>query len=155
MLVTTHRIVHAEFAATAFDGAGARAYGGRWSSPGVAVVYTSGSIPLAMLEVLVHLPAPKLLEDYRLFTLGVPKRLITAFPAPRLPRAWRESPPPPETQAIGDAWVASGRSAVLRLPSTLDPGSYNYLLNPAHKDFKRIRIGRPSRFPFDRRLAPR
>ncbi len=153
MLVNAHRIVRSRFARSAFDGEGARAFGGRWSSPGIAVVYVSSSVPLAMLEVVVHLPAPRLLEDYVLISLRIPERLIEALAPRRLPKDWRESPPPPDAQRIGDDWVASGRYAVLRVPSVLDPGSANYLLNPAHATFKQIEIGRPQRFPFDGRLT--
>jgi hypothetical protein len=32
------------------------------------------------------------------------------------------------------------------------PGENNYLLNPAHPKFKRIRIGKPERFQLDVRL---
>jgi hypothetical protein len=32
---------------------------------------------------------------------------------------------------------------------------FNYVLNPAHSDFTRIRMGTPLPFPFDGRLIPR
>ena len=50
------RIVQAHVADRAFTGEGARRYGGRWNSKGFAVIYTSSSISLAILEVLVHIP---------------------------------------------------------------------------------------------------
>ena len=49
------RIIKSRFAAEAFSGEGARLYGGRWNSPGTAMVYTAGSVSLATLELLVHL----------------------------------------------------------------------------------------------------
>ena len=153
MMVTAHRIVRSRFGRSAFDGEGARTFGGRWSSPGTVVVYVSSSVPLAMLEVVVHLPAPRLLEDYVLISLRIPERLIEVLAPRRLPEDWRESPPSPGAQRIGDDWAVSGRSAVLRVPSALDPGSANYLLNPAHAAFKQIKIGLPQRFPFDGRLT--
>jgi RES domain-containing protein len=48
--------------------------------------------------------------------------------------------------------VKESRSAVLELPSVIIPAEPNYLLNPTHSDFKRIRIGKPTSFSFDPRL---
>jgi len=56
------RIVQTHVADRAFTGEGARRYGGRWNSKGYAAVYTSGSISLAILEVLVHIPIYDILE---------------------------------------------------------------------------------------------
>ena len=55
-------------------------------------------------------------------------------------------------KAVGDDWVWAVRSAVLALPSVLISGEPNYLLNPAHPDFKKISIGKPEPFAFDPRL---
>ena len=55
-------------------------------------------------------------------------------------------------KAVGDGWVRAARSAVLALPSVLISGEPNYLLNPAHPDFKKISIGKPEPFAFDPRL---
>jgi RES domain-containing protein len=57
-------LIQAEYAAHAFDGEGARLYGGRWNSPGRPVVYTAGSLALAALEVLVHLKSRLTLSRY-------------------------------------------------------------------------------------------
>ena len=59
------RIVSARFQAQAFDGEGARLHGGRWNNPGARVVYCAGSVSLATLEMLVHLPGSALLPSYR------------------------------------------------------------------------------------------
>src|SRR4029453_7660900 len=52
--ITVYRIVEAEKVDTAFTGDDTLENGGRWTEPGDAVVYTSGSLPLAVLEALVH-----------------------------------------------------------------------------------------------------
>ena len=52
-------------------------------------------------------------------------------------------------------WVKERRSAVLALPSTVSPADTNFLLNPLHPDFKRIRIASPIDFEFDSRLVNR
>ena len=71
----------------------------------------------------------------------------------QLPRTWRDDPPPTKVRAIGDTWVVGGTSAVLRVPSALVPGENNFLLNPRHEDFRKLRIGKPLPFRFDPRLA--
>jgi RES domain-containing protein len=73
----------------------------------------------------------------------------------KLPLNWRISPPPQETKEIGDRWTQERRSAVLALPSAISPADTNFLLNPEHSDFKRIRIHPPINFDFDPRLLDR
>jgi RES domain-containing protein len=144
------RIVRAKHAPTAFTGQGAAKTGGRWNSRGVLVVYTSGTKSLATLENLVHLNPPLAFKCVAL-PVQFDEALVECFPLKKLPADWRLAPPPPATKAIGDAWVQASRSAVLALPSVIT-GETNYLLNPAHVDFKRIKIGKPEPFTFDPRL---
>jgi RES domain-containing protein len=56
-------------------------------------------------------------------------------------------------RSIGDAWISRAILPVLRVPSAVIPAEYNFLLNPSHKDFEKLRIGKPQRFQFDRRLT--
>lgn len=148
------RLTKSKYLATAWDGEGAKAAGGRWNSAGVPVVYTSGTLSLALVEVLVHLTA-EILPAYSAVPVEFEESLVAIVAPERLPRHWKDSPPPPATQAIGAEWVASGTSAVLRVPSVVVPGEFNFLLNPAHRDFRRITIGAPMAFPFDPRLTSR
>ncbi|MBL9174387.1 MAG: RES family NAD+ phosphorylase [Verrucomicrobiales bacterium] len=143
------RIVKETHAASAFSGEGARLYGGRWNSPGTGVVYTSGSRALAALETLVHLNPPVIFR-YVAIPIQWEDGLVERVAA--LPAEWTQEPPPPATMGIGDLWVREARSAVLELPSVIVPGEPNYLLNPAHPDFRRIAIGKPEPFSFDPRL---
>ena len=149
---TVWRFVKTKYAATAWDGEGAHEYGGRWNSPGTRVAYASGSVSLAMLEVLVHLNASQLFASYSLVSARIPDRLVQVFPRDQLPANWKESPAPAEAATIGDAWVASGRSVALALPSAIVDTELNYLLNPAHRDFSRVTLGIPRKYPFDARL---
>jgi RES domain-containing protein len=144
------RIVKAERAVAAFDGEGARLYGGRWNSPGVRVAYTSGSKALAALETLVHL-TPPVIPRYVIIPLQFDDAMVEVLPTPLLPPDWTAEPPPSSVQRLGDAWVKSGKSPVLTVPSVLT-GENNFLLNPDQRDFRRIRIGKPEPFAFDPRL---
>jgi RES domain-containing protein len=146
------RIVQERYSREAFTGEGARLYGGRWNSVGHAAVYAAGSRSLAVLEMLVHLNGPQLLSSYLLYEVEFPESLITEMNVGDLPRDWRDDPAPRSTQAIGDAWIRGGASAVLRVPSVLIPEERNYLLNPRHVEFGRIRVSGAERFAFDARL---
>lgn len=145
------RIIKEKHAATAFSGEGAAKTGGRWNSRGLPVVYTSSTKSLAALESLVHLNPPVLFK-YVAIRIKFDDALLEILPPKSLPSDWLVEPPPPSSKAIGDAWVGEARSAVLALPSVLISGEPNYLLNPAHPDFKKISIGKPERFAFDPRL---
>lgn len=135
----------------AFDGEGARLFGGRWNSAGTPAVYASGTMSLAVLETLVHLNPPMRLS-WVSFELVFDERLVETLSATNLPADWAEEPPPPSSKQIGDEWVRAARSAVLQVPSVIIPSESNYLLNPGHPDFRKIQIGEPAPFLFDPRL---
>lgn len=145
------RIVKEKHAATAFDGEGAALCGGRWNSTGTRLVYTSGSKALATLESLVHLNPPVVFR-YVAIEVVFDEALLEKFPAKHLPPDWTGEPPPPSAQQIGDLWVKQARSVILELPSVIIPSEPNYLINPAHPDFKKLKLGKPEPFSFDARL---
>jgi len=146
------RIVKARLAKEAFSGEGARLYGGRWNSPGSPVIYTASSISLAMLEMLVHIQSRDLLSKYVVFQVEFDESLVTEIDLKSLPSDWHTSPVAPEVQSVGDQWIASNASAVLRVPSALVDSESNYLLNPHHPQFKKIVVGKPQSIQFDPRL---
>jgi RES domain-containing protein len=142
--VVAWRIVKRRLARTAFNGEGARRFGGRWNSKGVAVVYLAQSQSLAALEILVHIDSPQFLEHYVAVPVSIEPNLITRIDISSLPKGIR---------AIGDDWVTLASSAVLQVPSVFVPLENNFLLNPRHPDFPRLRIGKPVPFKFDPRLT--
>lgn len=138
--------------ASAFDGEGARVYGGRWNSPGTAVVYVSESLAVAMLEILVHVEYAPTLLSYSYIEVGIPGTLVERLDETALAADWTRQPPGPATQAIGDQWVKEARSAALRVPSAIVPGGFNFLLNPRHPDFPHLVLAPARAFQFDSRL---
>jgi len=149
-----YRLVKARWAATALDGNGARAYGGRWNSPGTAMLYASQSIALAALELLVHLRRDQVLGSYRLFTLEIPDASVLRITASDLPADWRADLLPLSTARLGDGWVASGQSVALLVPSTIIPREHNLLISPTHPEFAGVAQGAASEpFGYDPRLA--
>jgi RES domain-containing protein len=155
LILSAWRITKQKHARSAFDGEGARLFGGRWNSPGVPMIYTAQSRALAALEMLVHLDSPDLLNKYVLFEVSMDPSYVRDLDIANLPRNWKADPTSAKVQAIGDDWVAAATSAVLRVPSTLVPGEFNFLLNPRHRDFGKLRIGTVIPFQFDPRLARR
>jgi RES domain-containing protein len=146
------RIVKARHAGTAFDGEGPRVRGGRWNSPGTALVYASQSISLAVLETLVHFERESPLPELVVISCRFPDPLMSEIDGSALPDHWRSYPAPPELQQIGDEWIKSRRSAVLAVPSAIIESERNYLLNPQHAGFSSIEIGASQPFAFDLRL---
>jgi RES domain-containing protein len=150
--LSSWRLVKRKHRHTAFSGEGARLYGGRWNSPGVAVVYTAGSPSLAALELLVHLEAADLLRKYVFFEVRIDESSIAEINAAALPKDWKAEPPPASARSLGDTWLARGSSAVLRIPSAIVPVESNFLLNPGHADFVKLEFRGPWPFQFDPRL---
>lgn len=147
------RICQARFSSTAFDGEGAFRDGGRWNSEGVRVVYVGGSAALAVLEILVHVGE---LDDlyripYVLIPVDFEPELVSEPKV--LPSGWYQDPPPLEAAAVGDKWVASQVSLLLKVPSAVIRSEFNYLINPSHPQFGELVIGTPEPFRFDSRLG--
>jgi len=149
------RIVRQRRAAAAFTGEGARLYGGRWSSPGRRVIYVSEHQSTAALEIFVHAFPFVPGEKYQAFRLAWADSLTEIFPTKNLPARWRSSPPPPANMEIGDRWLRERRSVALALPSAISPADTNFLLNPEHSNFHRVRITAPIEYEFDPRLLGR
>ena len=150
-MLSVWRITTAAFARSAFSGEGARLYGGRWNPKGVPMVYTAANQSLAMLEMLVQ--DQPLRARYVMIEARIPSAVsIDRVRVDDLPSDWREIGARGKLQAIGAEWARKRSTAVLTVPSTIVPPESNYLLNPLHADFKRIKIGKPSTFETDLRL---
>lgn len=147
------RICDVKYTKTAFDGQGAKKYGARWNPTGTEVVYTSSSLALAALELLVHLGVKASPKSYVAIPVDIPEGLlIDRVDENNLPSNWRDDPPPSTLTNVGKQWINSGGSAVLRVPSVVIDEEYNYLINPNHRDFAQLIIGAARTFQFDLRL---
>ncbi len=148
------RLDNAKWTAQAFSGAGAALAGGRWNPIGVHVVYASRHLATAVLEKFIHLPKPVpaamtfVQSEIDFGGIAVERPARAALPA-----NWREEPAPLTTQQFGLEWFRSSRSAILAVPSAIVPDEENYVLNPAHPDFRKVKVSKPVRFVFDPRLA--
>ncbi len=136
-----------------FDGEGARLYGGRWNRPGTPIVYTSGSLSLAVLELFVHVDTDLAPSGMVAIPADIPENLIVdRLDITKLPKTWRAYPAPEALKDIITAWIDKASTAVLAVPSAVIPSEQNYLLNPKHPDFKRIRVQSSIPFEFDPRM---
>jgi RES domain-containing protein len=116
-------------------------------------VYTSSTLALAALEMLVHLDPEDASREYVAIPADIPPTVRVGHLAPSdLPRSWRDHPAPSELADIGSRWAERGETAILAVPSAVIPQELNYLLNPRHPAFKRIHVGKPEPFSFDPRL---
>ncbi len=150
--LTLWRLSPVYHADKAMSGDGSYRRGGRWNPPGIRVVYCADSRSLALVEVLANVRRPALLgsQPWVVIRVDVPENLVER--PQRVPETWRETPYTTAPQAFGAEWVQAQRSVTLRVPSVVVPGEFNYLLNPAHPQFKKVRIGKPEPFSFDPRL---
>jgi RES domain-containing protein len=147
------RISKRKYADAAFNGEGARRIGGRWNSRGQGMVYTSGTLSLAALEVLVHLEAEDVGTMLASMRVDVPTAVeVSYLEIAQLPPNWRNIPAPTILAELGDRWFQSGETAILAVPSVVIPVEYNYLVNPTHPDFTKFMLDSPQFFEFDPRL---
>ncbi|AUB81712.1 RES family NAD+ phosphorylase [Candidatus Thiodictyon syntrophicum] len=154
--MTSFRLVDEDYLESAFSGDGARLYGGRWNTPGVAVIYTAQSLSLAQLELLVHLEADDVLRrHWRYFAVEVDSRAILVCESwADLPPDYAAWPAPASTRALGERWIAESVSVGLSVPSAVTPGEHNILLNPAHPGYAAaVVVGAPRPLRLDRRLV--
>jgi RES domain-containing protein len=147
------RLIKKALKAEAFSGEGARLAGGRWNLAGTPVVYLSESLSLAALELFVHLPVAARRIELVAFEVRVPDDVrIDDLDEARLPKMWREEPVPEETQKLGSEWAKGVNALLLRVPSVVVPIESNFVLNPAHPDYKALKISPPKPFSFDPRM---
>jgi RES domain-containing protein len=152
-VIRAWRIVRSRFAEDAFSGEGARRHSGRWHSAGQRVVYTASSLPLATLELLVHVSRPDTAFPYSVVTCWFPEAIVEDLDRSRLPADWRTYPAPAALQQIGNEWLRNRSSAVLCVPSAVLETEMNYLLNPEHDDFRSVDVELPSPLTLDPRLV--
>ncbi len=147
------RICKAKHRAAAFSGDGAARYPGRWNGAGRRIVYLGESRSLAALETLVHTEDLSMLASMAWVAIPVEfDDTLVSVPG-TLPADWSAIPPGAGTRNVGDKWIDERRSLLLRVPSVVTKGEFNYLLNPLHPDFPRIKVGRAESFNFDGRFG--
>ncbi|MEC5158296.1 RES family NAD+ phosphorylase [Chryseobacterium sp. MP_3.2] len=150
-----YRVEREKYLNTTLSGTGASmSKGYRWNSLNTRVVYTAESRALATLEVSVHLDLAEDLPNDRFYIeIDIPDDIaIQEVKIEDLPADWNSKPPTITTQIIGDDFVLENGAAILKVPSSIIPQEYNYLINPNHHDSKKIKITATTAMEFDSRF---
>jgi RES domain-containing protein len=134
------------------SGTGAEKAGGRWNSKGMAMLYTSESRALCTTEIAVHTALGNMPDGYHLITIELPDTAIFEIDAANLPADWKSIPHANSTQLIGDDFLRNAQFLIMKAPSVVVPGDFNYLVNPAHPLFKKVKLLKTEPFEFDKRL---
>ena len=132
------------------SGEGARLKGGRWNSKGFPVVYTSTTISLSLLELVIHSTFYEEIQSNWLMKLDMPDSFTASLTDLSLKPDWMDDPD--YSRFIGNSFLKSKKSLLLQVPSAIIPEEYNILINPLHPDMKKIKIIKASPFQFDSRL---
>ncbi|MGB7600310.1 MAG: RES family NAD+ phosphorylase [Candidatus Sulfotelmatobacter sp.] len=155
-MTRVYRILRKAYVRSPLDGEGAYRYGGRWSSAGTRLAYTSEHQSLAMLEYFVHLDSDNAPADLVLVTAEIPddlsrERIVEQY----LPSFWRKSPAPAELARLGDEFARRAKHCILIVPSALAPNENNWILNPQHPGFRRIVLSELEPLRYDPRMFGR
>jgi RES domain-containing protein len=149
--VRVWRIATAAHAAC--DGEGTRRHGSRWTPRGIPAAFTSSTLSLAALERFVHTDSDLEPVDLVVIPIDISENIsIESVHLEDLAPDWRSFPARPALPAIGEQWFRASRTAVLSVPSVVIPHERNFVLNPAHRDFALLSIGRSEPFSFDPRM---
>ena len=133
------------------SGFGAANFPGRWNSKGVYVLYTAATPSLALLESVVHMD--KIVQsEYSMARIFIPDDSFVLLQESSLPEGWAAFPPPEGLKKFGDNFIRGQKALALKLPSSIMPEDYNLLINPAHPEFKNVKIESVRDITIDDRL---
>lgn len=125
----------------------------RWNKDNEYVIYTSQSRALCTLEMVAHRNSRMKKLDYRLLRISLPsdKKYYAEVKA-LLPDDWRSLKHYSLLQNLGSDWYRGKSRLILKVPSVLIPGEYNFVINTNHADFPKVRIAANDPFIWDQRL---
>lgn len=145
-----YRICNEKFS-TDLTGSGAKLFGGRWNSKGFAMLYTSEHISLSALEMLVHNHFQDFAVPLTLLKIALPTTTsIKEIKNYKLKQDWQNDAS--YTKFIGNEFVKSEADLFLKVPSAIIAEENNVLINPLHKDFKKVKIIEHKIFNTDKRF---
>jgi RES domain-containing protein len=133
-------------------GEGARLFGGRWNQTGIPCLYTSSSRALSVLEYSVNVNLGRILRNLTITTIEIPEDDIRVLAISELPGDWRNAPAPSSTKDFGTKLLRTDNQFLIRIPSTVIPEEFNYLINPRHSRVSECRILEVKDFVYDLRI---
>lgn len=132
------------------SGNGAAINGSRWNSKNIRMLYAGEYISLSILESLVHLRHIDIPQKQYLLSIQIPEIELQDILLSKLKNNWQQHVS--YTQWIGDQFVSAGKQLILKVPSAIVPQEHNFLINPLHKDFKKVKIVGSELLELDKRL---
>lgn len=133
------------------SGTGAKLTGARWNSKGFPMLYTAEHISLAILEMLVHTRFKDAGVQYDILTIQVPQQAsLGKIDVKKLKKGWIDDVN--YSRFIGDEFIKEKQNLIMAVPSAIVQEENNYLINPLHPDFKKVKILDTRSFKTDERL---
>ena len=146
-----YRIGESRYASD-LTGEGARLFGGRWNHIGTACLYTAESRALAVLEYTVNVNIAVIPRTLSMATFEIPNIGIQVLTQADLPGNWKESPARASTKDFGTRLLQVAATPIIKIPSTVIPEEFNYLLNPSHANSRHFRLLEVCDFVYDVRI---
>jgi len=146
------RVANLKYKDQTLTGIGAEKVGGRWNEVGTRAVYCSENISLALLEYYVHSEnIATLPEKIIVAKIEIPDDFIIEE-LPELPERWNQYPYSSKTTAFFSEKAKNRDFFAIKVPSTIVPLEFNFVLNPLFKDFGQVEIIEFLDLPIDERL---
>jgi len=147
-----YRIANVKFKDDTLSGIGAEKFGGRWNDVGTRAVYCSENRALSLLEYYVHSDNVALLpKELLLAVVEIPDN-FKILELTKLPDRWKVYPYSTSTTGIFGKYVKEKNIFALKVPSTIIPMEYNYILNPLYPEFGKVSVKEFIKIPIDTRL---
>ncbi len=133
------------------SGEGSAIFAGRWNPIGLKALYTSQSISLCILEILARTHLNISPRNYQLITIEFPETGITIIQPGELKAGWKQHIE--YTQWIGEEFLNNNKSLALQVPSAIVERENNFLLNPGHRNYGKVKILNVEPLDLDKRLT--
>lgn len=146
------RVANLRYKDSTLSGIGAEKVGGRWNKVGTRAVYCSENISLALLEYYVHSEnIANLPTEIGVAKIEVPDHFFIEELV-ELPERWNQYPYSSKTTEVFSKMAKNRDFFGLKVPSTIVPLEYNYILNPLYKNFGQVEIHEFLNLSIDERL---
>lgn len=122
------------------SGEGAKINGGRWNHKSIPCIYTSESRALSLLEYTVNVNIDEIPRALSITTLEIPDEDILIISEDSLPGNWKQIPIPSSTKNFGTHFLNATAKLAIKIPSSVMPDEFNYILNPLHPNSKHIKV---------------
>ena len=147
--MTVYRITQIQFSSSLT----ASGLAARWNFGGSFVIYTAESRSLACLENLVQRSGEGRNDLFKIMVIEIPDNLLAEkIELASLKKNWNSIENYTYCQSLGNKWLNDYNSCILQLPSVVMKQEHNYLINPQHPDFAKIKLSGKEDFDFDNRF---